>query len=220
MSRRAGKRRHGMLRGRARSVRSRIVLLLVPPVTALLVLWGVAATTTLRDSVRQSRAQTFTEKVLEPTDQVIAALQDERRMSLSALGDDATIGRAGFEAQREATDRARARFQTSAADEEVAGATRDATRQRTRRPREVRAEAMARYTEYIEMAAEIYDEVHSLDPQLVRQNRVLRTLDGARENLSREDALVTGALAAGRLSEDEHLQLVQFAGAHRFLYSD
>ncbi len=226
-----------MLRGRARSVRSRIVLLLVPPVTALLVLWGVAATTTLRDSVRQSRAQTFTEKVLEPTDQVIAALQDERRMSLSALGDDATIGRAGFEAQREATDRARARFQTSAADEEVAGATRDATLQRMRRLAEMlggleplraevddrnlgRAEAMARYTEYIEMAAEIYDEVHSLDPQLVRQNRVLRTLDGARENLSREDALVTGALAAGRLSEDEHLQLVQFAGAHRFLYSD
>lgn len=226
-----------MLRGRARSVRSRIVLLLVPPVTALVVLWGVAATTSLQDSLRQARAQTFTQKVLEPTDEVIAALQDERRMSLSALGDDATIGRAGFEAQREDTDRARDRFRASAADDGIAGATRPATRQRMERLAEMlggleplraevddrnlgRAEAMARYTEYIEMAAEIYDEVHSTDPRLVRQNRILRTLDGARENLSREDALVTGALAAGRLSEDEHLQLVQFAGAHRFLYAD
>ncbi|WP_165970367.1 nitrate- and nitrite sensing domain-containing protein [Actinomadura sp. 6K520] len=213
------------------------MLLLVPPVTALVVLWGVAATTSLQDSLRQARAQTFTTKVLEPTDEVIAALQDERRMSLSALGDDATIGRAGFEAQREATDRAHAAFRASAEDEEIRGATRPVTRQRMTRladslggleplraevdDRDLgRAEAMARYTEYIEMAAEIYDEVHSMDPEFVRQNRVLRTLENARENLSREDALVTGALAAGRLSEDERLQLVEFAGAHRFLYGD
>ncbi|GGU08732.1 sensor histidine kinase [Actinomadura livida] len=213
------------------------MLLLVPPVTALVVLWGVAATTSLQDSLRQARAQTFTTKVLEPTDQVIAALQDERRMSLSALGDDATIGRAGFEAQREATDRADAAFRASAEDEEIRGATRPVTRQRMTRFADAlggleplraeiddrslgRAEAMARYTEYIEMATEIYDEVHSLDPDLVRQNRVLRTLENARENLSREDALVTGALAAGRLSEEERLQLVEFAGAHRFLYGD
>ena len=230
-------RRPALLRGRARSVRSRIVLLLVPPVTALVVLWGVAATTSLQDSLRQTRARTFTQKVLEPTDQVIAALQDERRMSLSALGDDATIGRAGFEAQRAATDRARQRFRASAADDDIAGATRPATRQRMVRFAAAlggleglraavdsrglnRAEALSRYTEYIELAAEIYDEVHSMDPQLVRQSRILRTLDRARENLAREDALVTGALAAGRLSQDEHLQLVQFAGAHRFLYSD
>ncbi|WP_165950241.1 nitrate- and nitrite sensing domain-containing protein [Actinomadura sp. GC306] len=213
------------------------MLLLVPPVTALVVLWGMAATTSLQDSLRQARAQTFTTKVLEPTDAVIAALQDERRMSLSALGDDATIGRAGFEAQREATDRANAAFRASAEDEDIRGATRPVTRQRMTRLADAlggleplraevddrgvgRAEAMARYTEYIEMAAEIYDEVHSLDPALVRQNRVLRTLENARENLSREDALVTGALAAGRLSRAEHLQLVEFAGAHRFLYGD
>ncbi|MEU8799582.1 nitrate- and nitrite sensing domain-containing protein [Spirillospora sp. NPDC048819] len=226
-----------MLRGRARSVRSRIVLLLVPPITALVVLWGVAATTSLQDSLRQAKARTFTQKVLEPTDQVVAALQDERRMSLSALGDDATIGRAGFEAQRAVTDRARARFRASAADGDIAGATRPETRQRMVRLADMlggleplratvddrslgRAEAMARYTEYIEQAAEIYDEVHSMDPELVRRSRILRTLERARENLSREDALVTGALAAGRLSEDEHLQLVQFAGTHRFLYAD
>ncbi|MGP4024018.1 nitrate- and nitrite sensing domain-containing protein [Actinomadura sp. 3N407] len=213
------------------------MLLLVPPITALVVLWGVAATTSLQDSLRQAKARTFTQKVLEPTDRVIAALQDERRMSLSALGDDATIGRAGFEAQRAVTDRARARFRASAADGDIAGATRPETRQRMVRLASMlggleplratvddrslgRAEAMARYTEYIEMGAEIYDEVHSIDPQLVRRSRILRTLERARENLSREDALVTGALAAGRLSEDEHLQLVQFAGAHRFLYAD
>jgi hypothetical protein len=122
----------GRTRG-ARSVRSRIVFLLVPPVTALVVVWGVAATSTLQDNLRQTRAQTFTQKVLHPTDEVIAALQDERRMSLSFLGDDATIGRAGFDAQRAVTDRARDRFRRSAADGDISGATRPATRQRMTR---------------------------------------------------------------------------------------
>ncbi|XVQ09143.1 nitrate- and nitrite sensing domain-containing protein [Spirillospora sp. CA-255316] len=213
------------------------MFLLVPPVTALVVVWGVAATSTLQDNLRQTRAQTFTQKVLHPTDEVIAALQDERRMSLSFLGDDATIGRAGFDAQRAVTDRARERFRRSAADDDISGATRPATRQRMTRLAGAlggletlraavdgraldRAQALGRYTEYIELAAEIYDEVHSMDPELVRANRILRTLERARESLSREDALVTGALAAGRLSQEEHLQLVQFAGAHRFMYDD
>ncbi|MEW2356420.1 nitrate- and nitrite sensing domain-containing protein [Spirillospora sp. NPDC029432] len=223
--------------GRTRSVKSRIVVLLVLPVTALVALWAFAAAQSLQDSLRQTRARTFTEKVLRPTDQMIAALQDERRMSLSFLGDDATIGRAGFDAQRAETDRTRDLFRRSAADGDIAGATRPATRERMARlasalggldelRRSVdgraldRAQALGRYTEYIELAAEIYDEVHSLDPELVRANRILRTLERARENLSREDALVTGALAAGRLGDQEHLQLVQFAGAHRFLYDD
>ncbi|MFI0355716.1 nitrate- and nitrite sensing domain-containing protein [Actinomadura sp. 9N407] len=222
---------------RTRSVRSRIVILLILPVTALVALWAFAAGQSLQDSLRQTRARTFTEKVLKPTDQMIAALQDERRMSLSFLGDDATIGRAGFDAQRAETDRTRSLFGRSAADDEITGATRPATRQRMARlagslgglealRRSVdartldRPQALGRYTEYIELAAEIYDEVHSLDPALVRDNRILRTLERARENLSREDALVTGALAAGQLSQEEHLQLVQFAGAHRFLYDD
>ncbi|WP_165959264.1 nitrate- and nitrite sensing domain-containing protein, partial [Actinomadura sp. KC345] len=220
---------------RARSVKSRIVVLLILPVVALIVLWAFAAAQSLEDGLRQSRARTFTEKVLEPTDQVIAALQDERRMSLSYLGDDATIGRSGFDAQRAETDRARELFRGSAAGDGIAGATRPETRERMSRLADAlgglealrqvvdartlnRAQALGRYTEYIELAAEIYDEVHSLDPALVRADRVLRTLERARENLAREDALVTGALAAGSLSEEEHLQLVRFAGTHRFLY--
>ncbi|TDC80241.1 nitrate- and nitrite sensing domain-containing protein [Actinomadura sp. 7K507] len=222
---------------RTRSVKSRIVVLLILPVTALIALWAFAAAQSLDDSLRQSRARTFTEKVLEPTDQVIAALQDERRMSLSYLGDDATIGRSGFDAQRAETDRARDLFRGAVADDAIAGATRPETRERMARLADAlrglgvlrqavdartlnRAQALGRYTEYIELAAEVYDEVHSVEPTLVRADQVLRTLERARENLAREDALVTGALAAGSLSEEEHLQLVRFAGTHRFLYGD
>ncbi|WP_067490710.1 nitrate- and nitrite sensing domain-containing protein [Actinomadura hibisca] len=223
--------------GRARSVKSKMFLLLVPPITALVALWVFAAATTLTDTLRQTRAQTFTVKVAQPTDAVIAALQDERRMSLSHLGDDATIGRAGFDAQRTKTDQARDAFQRSAADGGIRGATREETRERMNRlaaalgelstlraavdQRKLdRAQALTRFTALVDLAADIYDDVPSDDRRVVRDTRLLISLERAREHLSREDALVTGALAAGRMTEEERLQLIELAGARRFLYDD
>lgn len=175
---------------------------------------GFAAGTTLGDTLRQTRSQTFTDKVIRPTDAMIGALQDERRMSLSYLGDDSTIGRSGFDAQRAMTDRARAEFRRSAADPSVRGAARPETRRRmvdlaaslgelesvrdsVDRRLINRAQALGRYTAFIDLAAEIYDETRSSDERIVRDTRVLGTLERARENLTREDALITGALAAG-----------------------
>ncbi|QXJ20878.1 nitrate- and nitrite sensing domain-containing protein [Actinomadura graeca] len=222
---------------RTRSVRTRIVLLLVPPIAALVVLWVYAAATTLGDSLRQTRAQTFTDKVVKPTDAMIAALQDERRMSLSYLGDASTIGRSGFEAQRTRTDQTRAAFRRAAADSSVRGAATPETRSRMvdlaeslgevegiRRAIDQglidRAETLGRYTAFIDRAAEIYEEPRSDDERIVRDTRLLIALERARENLSREDALVTGALAARRLSKAEYLRLVQFAGARSLLWED
>ncbi|MFC9977610.1 nitrate- and nitrite sensing domain-containing protein [Spirillospora sp. NPDC127200] len=223
--------------GRARSVKSKMFLLLVPPIAALVALWVFAAATTLTDTLRQTRAQTFTVKVAQPTDAVIAALQDERRMSLSHLGDDATIGRAGFDAQRTKTDRARDAFRRSAADGGIRGATREETRERMGRLSDAlgelatlrsavdqrkldRAQALTRFTALIDLAADIYDDVPSDDRRVVRDTRLLISLERAREHLSREDALVTGALAAGRMTEEERFQLIELAGARRFLYDD
>ncbi|MGI5164192.1 nitrate- and nitrite sensing domain-containing protein [Spirillospora sp. CA-253888] len=223
--------------GRARSVKSKMFLLLVPPIAALVALWVFAAATTLTDTLRQTRAQTFTVKVAQPTDAVIAALQDERRMSLSHLGDDATIGRAGFDAQRTKTDRARDAFRRSAADDGIRGASREETRERMGRLADAldelatlrtavdqrkldRAQALTRFTALIDLAADIYDDVPSDDRRVVRDTRLLISLERAREHLSREDALVTGALAAGRMTEEERFQLIELAGARRFLYDD
>ncbi|WP_067458852.1 nitrate- and nitrite sensing domain-containing protein [Actinomadura macra] len=222
---------------RTQSVKTRIVLLLVPPIAALVVLWVYAAATTLGDSLRQTRAQTFTDKVIKPTDAMIAALQDERRMSLSYLGDEATIGRSGFDAQRARTDRTRTAFRKAAADSSIRGAATPETRRRmvdlaeslgevesVRRSIDQglidRAETLGRYTAFIDRAAEIYEEPRSADERIVRDTRLLIGLERARENLSREDALVTGALAARKISDAEHLRLVQFAGARTFLYDD
>ncbi|WP_018658588.1 ATP-binding protein [Actinomadura flavalba] len=226
----------GRIRGRTtQSVKAKIFLLLFPPLTALVVLWGFAATTALSDSLRQTRARTFATKVAEPTDALIAALQDERRMSLSSLGDDATIGRAGFVAQRVRTGQARDAFRRSAADPAIEGATRpetrrrmdrlasglsglDALRQAVDRRTIDRANAMARYGAYIDLAADVYDDVPSNDRQVVRNTRLLIGLERGREQLAREDALITGVLAAGKITDEERVEAMRLAGARRAMY--
>ncbi|WP_242887036.1 sensor histidine kinase [Actinomadura litoris] len=222
---------------RTRSVRTKIVFLLVPPVAALILLWAFTAAATLGDTLRQTRTRTFTDKVIKPTDAMIAALQDERRMSLSYLGDDRTIGRSGFDAQRARTDRTRAAFRAAASDPSVRGAAARRTRERmadlaaslgeieavrTSVDKRLidRSEALGRYTAFIDRAAEIYEEPRSDDDRIVRDTRLLLGLERARESMSREDALVTGALAARKISHSEYLRLVQLVGARAFLYDD
>ncbi|MFG2000935.1 nitrate- and nitrite sensing domain-containing protein [Spirillospora sp. NPDC048911] len=222
---------------RAHSIQTKIIILLIAPITALVALWAYAATVTLRDSLRLVRAETFDSKVVTPTTELIAALQDERRMSVAHLGDDATIGRAGLDAQRAKTNRVAAVFRASAKDGDVRGATTDAAwRQmgtvvrlleqleglRTSVDKEDidRPQALGRFNELIDQASVIFDEVYPDDRELVRDARVLVALDRARENLAREDALVTGALAAGKLAEVEYLQFMRTAGAQRFMFEE
>ncbi|GAA2590274.1 sensor histidine kinase [Actinomadura fulvescens] len=222
---------------RAHSIQTKIIILLIAPVTALVVLWAYAATVTLRDSLRLVRAETFDSKVVVPTTDLIAALQDERRMSVAHLGDDATIGRAGLDAQRAKTNRVSVVFRASASDGDVRGAITgaawrqmgtvvrllerlDGLRGSVDREDIDRPLAFERFNELIDQAAVIFDEVYPDDRDLVRDARVLVALDRARENLAREDALVTGALAAGKLTEIEYLQFMRTVGAHRFLFEE
>ncbi|WP_037558959.1 sensor histidine kinase [Spirillospora albida] len=225
-----------MVRG-SRSVRTKIVFLLAPPIAALMALWYFAAATTLGDSLRQTRARAFNERVIGPADAVVGALQAERRMSLSFLGDDATIGRSGFDAQRAQTDRARAAFRRAAADPDVRETAGSETlrrmddlvdvlgdleviRRTVDQRRMSRDLALDRYTSLIDGASEIYGEVRSDDPRIMRDSRVLLWMERARENLAREDALVTGALADGRVTAGEHRRLAGFATTREFLYAD
>ncbi|MBO2451252.1 sensor histidine kinase [Actinomadura barringtoniae] len=226
----------------AQSIKTKIIVLLIAPITALVALWAFAATVTLRDSLRLVRAKTFNTKVVDPTNALVGALQDERRMSLAQLGDDATIGRTGLDAQRARTDQAAAVFRRSTRDPDVRAATRPVARRQmvlvvnslggltalrgavdrhtTDSASIDRPQALARYTELIDQTAGIFDEVYPDDRDVVRDTRTLVAMERARENLSREDALVTGALAAGKLSDVEYLQFTRTVGAQRFLYQE
>jgi signal transduction histidine kinase len=225
------------LRARSRSIKAKIFILLVVPLLALVALWGFAVTVTLGDSLRSLKATTFDAKVVRPTEALIGALQNERRQSLAYLGGDVRVGREGLEAQRKRTDQARADFRRSAADGDARTASTAEARRRVdalvvrlveldglRRlvdGRNVdRPQALGQFNSLIDGAAGIFDGASPDDPVIAKETWTIIELERARENLSREDALLTGALAADRFSAAEHAQFVQFVGAQRFLYQE
>ncbi|MCW2885968.1 MAG: histidine kinase [Streptosporangiaceae bacterium] len=225
------------LRVKSRSIKAKIFILLAVPLLALVALWGFAVTVTLGDSLRSLKATAFDSRVVRPTEALISALQNERRQSLAYLGGDLTVGREGFEAQRKRTDQARADFRRSTADGNARNASTAESGRRVdalsvrlveldglRRLVDGRAvdrqQAFAQFNSLIDDASGIFDGASPNDPVIAKQTWTITELERARENLSREDALLTGALAAGRFSAAEHAQFVQLVGAQRFLYQD
>jgi signal transduction histidine kinase len=214
-----------------------IISLLVPPLTALLVLWVFVVVFALGDSLRLIHANTFDSKVVRPTESLIAELQNERRMSLAFLADDPFIGRVGFDAQRRRTDQARDRFADAAKSGDLDQATTAETRERMRglvtklgdlpatrkevdRKLVSNTDALKSYTDLIEAAGAIYDAAYPGEPDIGRDTRTLLGFQTARENISYEDALLTGALARNRPTSAEQSEFAMRVGAHRLRYRE
>src|SRR5256885_11047930 len=98
---------------RKHSIRSRIVLLLAVPLTALLALWAVAAYTSLGDAMLLLKAKALQDDLIRPTQALVVGLQDERRLSLAYLGGGVESGHADLDQARAADDRLRADFRRS-----------------------------------------------------------------------------------------------------------
>src|SRR5437762_820265 len=92
---------------RSSHVRTKVVALLV----SLVALWGFAAYVTLREGLNLLWVSTLDQKFGRPTDSLVTALQQERRLSLVYLGGHTGEQRAALEAQRARTDATRSRFE-------------------------------------------------------------------------------------------------------------
>ncbi|MBO2446344.1 sensor histidine kinase [Actinomadura barringtoniae] len=210
---------------------------MVLPLTALLLLWGFVVVFAIGDSMRLVNANTFDSKVVRPTESLISELQNERRMSLAFLADDPFIGRVGFDAQRVRTDQARDRFAAAAKSGDLDGATTEETRQRMRtlvaklgdlppvrqnvdNKRVSSPEVLNDYTGLIEAAGAIYDAAYPGEPDIGRDTRTLIGFQTAREHISYEDALITGALARNRPTPGEQSEFARRVGAHRLRYAE
>jgi len=222
---------------RTRSAKRMIVSLLVLPLTALVLLWVFVVIFAIGDSMRLVNANTFDSKVVRPTESLISELQNERRMSLAFLADDPFTGRVGFDAQRRRTDQARDRFADAAKSGDLDRATTEETRERMRTlvgklgglpPTRKRVddkqvsstEVLKDYTGLIEAAGAIYDAAYPGEPEIGRDTRTLIGFQTAREHISYEDALITGALARNRPNPGEQSEFARRVGAHRLRYAE
>ncbi|WP_069772304.1 ATP-binding protein [Streptomyces sp. LUP30] len=214
---------------RPRTVRAKIVCLLMVPVVSLLALWAYATVSTAQDVSALRRVQRVDSEVRTPLADAVAALQTERAAAVRYATDPAPGPDGGLRTLAARTDRAVAELRVgdhgTVADgrELPAGVARRLQRfvSGTEGLASLRTsviegdvgweEAYGRYTSAIAAAFSVGGALSDVqDAELGSDARVLLEFSRAGEALAREDVALSGARLAGRL-DGERLRL--FAGA-------
>lgn len=226
------------MRSRSRSVRFKVVSLLLLPLCALTAVWAFATSVTVSEGLDLLHRNALDTGLGGPTGSLITALQQERRLSLVYVGSGGTAGRAEMDAQRTRTDEAASKLRGSAGSDDVRGAASAALRQRidemlarlddldaVRRSIDGGGADIQRtldaFTGIIDSASRVHESVSVEGGQdAPEETRALVGTARAREALSREDAFVAGVLAAGRFTSSEYRRFAQLMGARRFLHAD
>ncbi|MFK0111814.1 nitrate- and nitrite sensing domain-containing protein [Streptomyces sp. NPDC091217] len=208
--------------GRPTTVRARIVALALAPVVALTVLWSFAMVSVTAELRALIRLQGVYDDFGTPVDTAVGQIQIERRLSAAYLGarlDTATA--ADLLAQQRSTDRAVDAMRHAIQDGDrglLSGRQRqslDAMVAATGELEKLRARVLSReiswdsavadYSALVEPGFDVESTLTALQAgQLARESQVVIELVRVREFVSREDALVAGARAAGRLTDRQY----------------
>ncbi|GAA0911711.1 sensor histidine kinase [Streptomyces thermoalcalitolerans] len=204
------------------TIRARIVALALAPAVAMMALWSFAMVSVTGDLRALIRLQGVYEDFGTPVDTAIGQIQIERRLTAAYLGGSARTGATvDLLRQQRRTDRA-----VTAMRDAIRGGDRSrlTARQRqvlddmltvTDRLENLRDRVLARrltwdraVTEYdtlIEPGFSVQSSLTALQAgQLAREAQVIIELVRVREFVSREDAIVAGARAAGTLTDAQY----------------
>ncbi|MGN9758566.1 sensor histidine kinase [Streptomyces sp. SD31] len=214
---------------RPRTVRAKIVCLLMVPVVSLLALWAYATVTTAQDVARLRQLQRVDSEIRAPVAAAVAALQAEREAAVRYATEPSAGQSADFKGLAEGTDKAVAQLRlgdrsTVADSEELpAGVARrleafvtgveqlSTVRGAVLDRRSGWDETYGRYTKTIASAFSVGGALTGIqDAELGSDARVLLEFARAGEALAQEDVVLDSARLAGRL-DGERLRL--FTGA-------
>ncbi|MEV1082517.1 ATP-binding protein [Streptomyces sp. NPDC050211] len=208
--------------GRPTTVRARIVALALAPVVALMALWSFAMVSVTGELRALARVEGVYDDFGTPVDTAIGQIQIERRLAAAYLGaGHRTPAALDLMEQQRRTDHA-----VTALREAVRDGDRDRLSDRQRRAlatmldtvdeldglrervltREISWDrAVTEYGALVDPGFDVQSTLTALQAgQLAREAQVVIELVRVREFVSREDALVAGARAAGTLTDRQY----------------
>ncbi|MFI5641878.1 nitrate- and nitrite sensing domain-containing protein [Streptomyces goshikiensis] len=225
------------MRFRGKSIRRKIVALLLVPLVSLTALWGFATVITGRQAVQLLDVAYVIDKVGYPIEDVVRVIQKERRQTLVVVGDPrSSVATAELAKSRAATDAAVESISANAKDPEVLDELSEGTTQRLdsileafrgiaalRRSIDQNSldpsQALELYSRLVDPCYEFLLNLHALENvELDKQGRALVGITRARETLSREDAVIASALVARNVSAADIRHVSDFAANRRLLY--
>jgi signal transduction histidine kinase len=201
------------LRLRPRSVRAKIVSVLMVPVVSLMALWAFAAVTTAQDISGQLLQHRIDDTIREPVAATVTALQTERRAAAGYLASPTAARARDLERREGATDRAAAPLRLDAGHTVADGTgLPDAASRRVRTfvdsvkaLRELRPRITARTAGWdtaYDAYGEAVENAFAVGGALAGTpgDRVVLELGRAGELLAREDAMASAAQLTRSLS--------------------
>lgn len=225
------------MRFRGKSIRRKIVALLLVPLVSLTGLWVFATYITGRQADDLMSAGSMVEKVSEPVEDAVRAVQDERRQTLVFLADPrASDALPVLMGQRAATDRIVGEVRENAREQDVREALSaadtsrldailsavdglEALRESVEKRTISRAKALDFYNGLVDPSYRFLNGLHTLENvSMDKQMRALVGVSRAREILSREDALIASGLIAGRFTTAELRQISGLVAQRELLY--
>ncbi|MFF3500456.1 nitrate- and nitrite sensing domain-containing protein [Streptomyces sp. NPDC003247] len=230
--------RAGRRRIRPRTVRARIVCLLMVPVVSLLALWAYATVSTAQDVSRLRQAHRVDTEVRTPVAAAVAALQTERAAAVRHATDPAAGHQDDLRELGERTDRAVAALRLD--DDSTVADAQDLPGEVARRleafvsgAEELRslrsavldgtadwAQTYDRYTRTVAAAFAVGGSLSGIqDAELGSDARVLLEFARAGEALAQEDVVLGSARLAGRL-DGPRLRLFTGAVASRRAFTE
>ncbi|QHY94335.1 Nitrate and nitrite sensing [Streptomyces sp. S4.7] len=223
------------MRFRGKSIRRKIVALLLVPLVSLTALWAFATTLTGREANQLLDVAYIIDKVGDPVENTVRVIQQERRQTLIYLADPRNSDSLSeLRRQRAATDRAVTKIKANAENPSVRDEMSDTTsarltsltdaldglgalRRSVEKSTVTRGQALDFYNRLVDPCHNFLSALHVLeDVELDKQARALVGVDRAQEMLSREDALVVSALITRRTTSDE-IRLISNLVANRTL---
>ncbi|GEB49922.1 nitrate- and nitrite sensing domain-containing protein [Streptomyces cacaoi] len=214
------------MRFRGKSIRRKIVVLLLVPLVSLVSIWGFATYITASEADRLLRLDEISRNLADPTEDAVQALQLERRQVLVNLADPRTTdGLEKLHKFQRATDRRLTVVRDNAADSGLrSGLGSDARarlsdlldaldglealRGKVEETAITRGGAFQAYNELVDPAYAFIGALSAVDNVgLEKQGRALVGVAQAREYLSREDSLMAAAYAAGQFTQGDQRAL-------------
>ena len=221
-----------------RSIRLRILLLVLIPIVSLLGLYAFAVSITARDAINLTRSKTVKNTIGLPTGRLEAQVDAERLLAVVYLASPNPRSQAALSAQELATGKARSAFAAAASSAATAGSASPqekqafaallkemaglpALRARIAGLAISRPEAMNGYTSIIAAAGMVLNQLllQQTNVPLVTQGLAFVGMGKSEEMLLQEDALLMGDMAARSFRTADRQQFAELAGARRALYA-
>jgi signal transduction histidine kinase len=226
------------MRWRLRSVRTRILLLVLVPVLSLVGIYAFALSTTAGDVVTLSKANTVKNTVGDPVAAFMAQLSTERMLAIEYMSDTTGANLAKLELQETKTNTAIAGLRSALTSSAVTGNASPAEKvaiaqllRDTAGLPSLRAQVAAQivpsgraFDEYNTIVQSAYRVLSAAirqqtDATLVSQALAFVRMGQSGDLLSQENTLLLAGLTSGKFNASDLQQFTQLVGARRAFYN-